>query len=47
MALYDDPAATREMGVRARRVARQFDRRLAVQAYHELFERVAGIERAA
>jgi len=45
--LYDDPAATREMGVRARRVARQFDRRPAVQAYHELFERVAGIERAA
>jgi hypothetical protein len=33
--------------VRARRVARQFDRRTAVQAYHELFERVAGIERAA
>jgi colanic acid biosynthesis glycosyl transferase WcaI len=47
VALYDDPAATREMGVRARRVARQFDRRPAVQAYHELFERVAGIERAA
>jgi colanic acid biosynthesis glycosyl transferase WcaI len=45
--LHDDPVATREMGVRARRVARQFDRRTAVQAYHELFERVAGIERAA
>ena len=47
VALHDDPAATREMGERARRVARQFDRRSAVQAYHELFERVAGIERAA
>ena len=47
-ALYDDPAATREMGVRARRAARQFDRRAAVQSYHALFERVAaGIERAA
>jgi len=47
LALHDDPVAMREMGVRARRVARQFDRRIAVQAYHELFERVAGIERAA
>ena len=47
MTLHDDPATTREMGARARRVARQFDRRIAVQAYHELFERVAGIERAA
>jgi len=47
LTLHDDPAATREMGVRARRAARQFDRRPAVQAYHELFERVAGIERAA
>jgi hypothetical protein len=28
-------------------VARQFDRRPAVQAYHDLFERVARIERAA
>ena len=45
--LYDDPTATREMGVRARRVARQFDRSVAAQAYHELCERVAGIERAA
>jgi colanic acid biosynthesis glycosyl transferase WcaI len=45
--LHDDPLATREMGARARRVARQFDRRVAAQAYHELFERVAGIERAA
>jgi glycosyltransferase involved in cell wall biosynthesis len=47
MTLYDDPTTTREMGSRARRVARQFDRRSAVRAYHELFERVAGIERAA
>jgi colanic acid biosynthesis glycosyl transferase WcaI len=47
-ALYDDPASTRKMGVRARRAARQFDRRVAVQSYHALFERVAaGIERAA
>jgi len=45
--LHDNPAATHEMGVRARRVARQFDRRPAVEAYHALFERVAGIERAA
>jgi colanic acid biosynthesis glycosyl transferase WcaI len=45
--LYDDRVATREMGARARRVARQFDRRSAVEAYHELFQRVAGIERAA
>jgi glycosyltransferase involved in cell wall biosynthesis len=45
--LYDDRVATREMGARARRVARQFDRRSAVEAYHELFRRVAGIERAA
>ena len=45
--MYDDPAMTRDMGTRARLAARQFDRRLAVQAYHELFERVAGVERAA
>jgi putative colanic acid biosynthesis glycosyltransferase WcaI len=47
VAMHDDPDATREMGIRARRAARQFDRRVAVQAYHALFERVAGIERAA
>jgi glycosyltransferase involved in cell wall biosynthesis len=47
MAMHDDPEGTREMGNRARRAARQFDRRVAVQAYHALFERVAAIERAA
>lgn len=47
LSLYDNPATTREMGIQARRVARQFDRRVAVQAYHDLFERVAAIERAA
>jgi putative colanic acid biosynthesis glycosyltransferase WcaI len=47
VAMHDNPAETREMGLRARRAARQFDRRAAVQAYHALFERVAGIERAA
>ena len=41
------PRTTREMGARARRAAWQFDRRIAVQAYHDLFERVAGIARAA
>jgi glycosyltransferase involved in cell wall biosynthesis len=46
-AMHDDPEATREMGIRARRAARQFDRGIAVQAYHALFERVAGVERAA
>ena len=48
VAMYDDPRATQEMGARARTAARQFDRRVAVQAYHELFERVAaGIARVA
>ena len=45
--MYDDPATTREMGARARLVARQYDRTVAVQAYHEVFERVAGVARAA
>jgi glycosyltransferase involved in cell wall biosynthesis len=45
--MQDDPVVTQEMGVRARRVARQFDRRIAVHTYHALFERVAGMERAA
>ena len=45
--MYDDPAMTRDMGGRARLAARQYDRKVAVQAYHELFERVAGAERAA
>ncbi len=45
--MYDHPAATAEMGERARRVARQFDRRIAVQMYHDLLTRVAGVARAA
>jgi glycosyltransferase involved in cell wall biosynthesis len=45
--MYDDPVMTRAMGARARLAARQYDRTVAVQAYHELFERVAGMERAA
>ncbi len=46
-AMYDDPAATRLMGQRARAAALQVDRRLAVARYYELFRRVAGIARAA
>jgi glycosyltransferase involved in cell wall biosynthesis len=45
--LYDDPAMTRDMGARARSVARQYDRRVAVQSYHELFAQVAAVTRAA
>lgn len=45
--MYDHPAATKEMGERARRVARQFDRRVAVQAYHDLLARIAGVAQAA
>jgi len=45
--LYDDPAMTREMGRRARLRAPQYDRTVAVQAYHDLLERVAGGARAA
>jgi hypothetical protein len=41
VAMYDNPAATREMGARGRQVAWQFDRKVAVQAYHDLFARVA------
>ena len=41
VAMYDDPAANREMGARGRQVALQFDRKVAVQAYHDLFARVA------
>ena len=46
-ALYDDPDETREMGNRARRAAWQFDRRLAVQAYYDLFLRLGRLARAA
>lgn len=41
VAMYDNPAATREMGARGRQVALQFDRKVAVQAYHDLFARVS------
>jgi glycosyltransferase involved in cell wall biosynthesis len=37
VALCDDPAAARAMGENARRAAWQFDRRVAVRAYHDLF----------
>ncbi len=46
-ALYDDPAATAAMGASARQLALRFDRRVAVDAYHQLFLRVAGVARAA
>jgi putative colanic acid biosynthesis glycosyltransferase WcaI len=46
-ALHDDPAATRLMGQRARAAALQFDRRAAVARYHDLFRRVAAVQRAA
>jgi putative colanic acid biosynthesis glycosyltransferase WcaI len=46
-ALHDDPAATRAMGEQARRVAWQYDRRVAVRAYHDLFAQVAGVRGAA
>jgi colanic acid biosynthesis glycosyl transferase WcaI len=45
--MADDPAVTRAMGVRARSAALQFDRRVAVQAYYDLFARLAGLARAA
>jgi colanic acid biosynthesis glycosyl transferase WcaI len=45
--LYDDPALTVAMGRRARAAALQFDRHVAVAAYHALFARVAGLARAA
>jgi colanic acid biosynthesis glycosyl transferase WcaI len=40
--LYDDPGAARAMGENARRAALRYDRRAAVQAYHDLF---AGLNR--
>ena len=42
-ALHDNPAATRAMGGNARRASLRYDRRLAVQAYHDLF---AGLNQA-
>jgi glycosyltransferase involved in cell wall biosynthesis len=35
--LYDDPAGARVMGENARRAAMRYDRRAAVQKYHDLF----------
>jgi glycosyltransferase involved in cell wall biosynthesis len=46
-AMHDDPAATRVMGQRARSAALQFDRRAAVASYVALFQRLAGVARAA
>jgi glycosyltransferase involved in cell wall biosynthesis len=39
-ALCDDPAGARAMGQNARRAAWRYDRRTAVQAYFDLFERL-------
>jgi colanic acid biosynthesis glycosyl transferase WcaI len=47
VALHDNPAAARDMGARARQAAWRFDRKVAVQAYYDLFARVAGAARAA
>jgi glycosyltransferase involved in cell wall biosynthesis len=41
--LYDDPASARAMGENARRASLRYDRRAAVQTYHDLF---AGLNRA-
>ncbi len=46
-ALYDDPAATRAMGVNARAAALRFDRKQAVAAYYDLFVRLTTMARAA
>ncbi len=46
-ALYEDPPGARVLGQRARAAALQFDRRLAVARYFDLFQRVAGVARAA
>jgi colanic acid biosynthesis glycosyl transferase WcaI len=45
--LHDDPRATRAMGLRARTAALQFDRRISVQSYYDLFTRIAPLARAA
>jgi colanic acid biosynthesis glycosyl transferase WcaI len=46
-ALHDNPAAAQAMGARARQLALRFDRPVAVDAYHDLFQRVRGMARAA
>jgi colanic acid biosynthesis glycosyl transferase WcaI len=45
--LHDDPQATRAMGERARHAAWQYDRRVAVRAYRDLFAQLAGVRGAA
>ena len=45
--LYDNPPLVRTLGANARRAALQFDRRVAIQRYHDLFARLLGIARAA
>jgi hypothetical protein len=46
-ALAHDGPAARAMGQNARQLARRFDRRVAVQAYYDLFAGIAGAVRAA
>lgn len=46
-ALCDDPARTRMMGENARRAAWRYDRRVAVQAYSDLFAGLRRVTRAA
>jgi len=41
--LCDDPQAARAMGEQARRAAWQYDRRVAVRAYRDLFASLAGV----
>jgi glycosyltransferase involved in cell wall biosynthesis len=45
--LAADPARARQMGDNARELALRFDRRAAVQAYHDLFLRLASLDDAA
>ena len=45
-ALHDDPAAVRVMGRNARAAALQFDRRVAIQSYFNLFARLTGAQPA-
>ena len=47
VSLYDNPREAQAMGERARRAALQFDRRVAVQAYYDLFARITSVARAA
>jgi hypothetical protein len=46
-ALVEDGAAVRVMGQNARRAALQFDRRVAVQAYFDLFSTLVARAQAA